>query len=251
MDIEKLLRKECLEVHADESEIQAVVEAAKKTFLKREQACLLSYREFMWNQLHMIRKRWWGLQFILLCFALQFLANEQELFYMRRGMGVFATLFVVLLIPELWKNLTNRCIEIEITTYYSLHQIYATRLMLFGAVDIFLLTLFGTGVYFVLQISIVNLITQFLLPMVVTAWICFVVLGKQCRNSGIAIGLCIIWSAIWWIIASNDYLYNAVTIPLWMAVFAGVCLLLFSAVYRVLKRCDKYMEVSMNGTVFE
>ena len=87
--------------------------------------------------------------------------------------------------------------------------------------------------------------------MVVTACICFVALGKQRRNEWLAIGLCVLWSGVWWAIAANDQLYSAITIPIWLAVFVFAFLFLAFAIYRLLKNCDNYMEVNLNGAVFE
>ncbi|MDM8211473.1 RNA polymerase sigma factor [Mediterraneibacter glycyrrhizinilyticus] len=46
------------------------------------------------------------------------------------------TLFAILIIPELWKNRANCCMEIEGSTYYALRQIYSARILLFGLADI-------------------------------------------------------------------------------------------------------------------
>lgn len=251
MDIEKLLNKDRIEIEADEADIQAVTRKAKMMFLESESKKLLSYHEFIWNQFRMIRKRWWVFQFAILYLAWLFLSTENEAFYVRRGMGVFAALFAIILIPELWRNLSNRCVEIEIASYYSLHQIYAARILLFSAADVLLLTGFLGAARCVLHISLADLITQFLLPMVVTACICFVALGRQYRSGWIAIALCILWSGVWWAIAANDPLYSAITLPIWIAVFAIAFLFLAFSIYRLLKNCNKYMEVNLNGTVFE
>ena len=68
MDIETLLGKERIEVVADEAEIQTVIRKAKAAFMESESQQLLSYHEFIWNQLRMIRKRWWAIQFAVLYF---------------------------------------------------------------------------------------------------------------------------------------------------------------------------------------
>ena len=251
MDIEKLLNKDRIEIVANEAEILAVTRKAKMTFLESESKKLLSYHEFIRAQFRMLRKRWWVLQFAVLYLAWLFLSTENEAFYVRRGMGVFAALFAVILIPELWRNLTNRCMEVEIASYYSLHQIYAARILLFGAVDVLLLTAFIGGAHYFLRIALTDLVTQFLLPMVVTACICFVALGKQHRNEWLAIGLCVLWSGVWWAIIANDSLYLAITLPIWLAVFAFAFLFLAFSVYRLLKNCNKYREVNLSGTVFE
>lgn len=251
MDIEKLLKESRIEVVADEDEIQTVIQKSKAAFLEHESRQLLSYHEFILNQFHMIRKRWWVIQFVLLYLAWLFLSAENEAFYMRRGMGVFAALFAVILVPELWRNISSRCMEIEIASYYSLHQIYAARILLFGAADVLLLTAFIGAAHHFLDIALADLITQFLLPMVVTACICFVVLGRRRYREWAAIGLCVLWSGIWWVIAANDQLYSAITLPIWSAVFALAILLLALSIYRLLKNCNKYTEVNLNGTVFE
>mgnify|MGYP006990195710 CR=1 FL=1 len=49
----------------------------------------------------------------------------------QRILGVVASLFIILIIPELWKNQTYQSMEIEATSYYSLRQIYAARMSLF------------------------------------------------------------------------------------------------------------------------
>ena len=91
-------------------------------------------------------------------------------------MGVAGALFVILLIPELWKNRNCNSMEIEAAAYYSLRQIYAARLLLFGMTDVFLLTVFCLVSSFSLQIAMAELLTQFLFPMVVAACICFGIL---------------------------------------------------------------------------
>ena len=42
---------------------------------------------------------------------------------MMRIMGISATIFVVLIVPEIWKNRRNGAIEIEQASYYTLRQI--------------------------------------------------------------------------------------------------------------------------------
>lgn len=251
MDIEKILDQKRVEIVTDEAEIQSVIRKAKEIFWENESQQFLSYHEFIWKQFHMIRKRWWVIQFVVLYLAWLFLSTEHEAFYIRRGMGVFAALFAIILTPELWRNLSNHCIEIEIASYYSLHQIYAARILLFGAVDILLLTIFIGEAHYFLSISLMELIAQFLLPMVVTACICFMALDNPHRNGWISIGLCVLWSGVWWTIVANDQLYSAITLPIWLIVFILASLFLILTIYRLLKSCDQYMEVNLHGTVFE
>lgn len=251
MEIEKLLNKERLEISVDEAEVQKVIQKSKAAFMAYESSQVLSRKEFIWNQVRMIPKKWWIIQFVVLCLAWQFLMTENEAFYIRREMGVVASLFTILVIPELWRNLSNHCMEIEIASYYSLHQIYAARILLFGAMDVLLLTTFICGAHFMLKIGLTDLVTQFLLPVVVTACICFLTLGRQYCGRWIPIGLCTLWSTVWWVIASNDRLYSAVTFPVWLVITAFAVILLVLSVCRLLKNCDQYVEVNLNGAIAE
>ena len=243
MDIEKLIKESRIEVAFDESEVQTVIEQSKHIFEKRESEHILSYYEFLCDQFRLIRKRWWGLQAVLLCIAWRILATGDEILYIRREMGILGTLFVILMIPELWKNLTNRCMEIESAAYFSLQKIYAARITIFGLMDVLMLSVFGGCVHCITGISVDNIIIELLLPITVTACICFAVLGRQNRSAGFAVALCVIWSAVWWGISANDTIYSSVALPVWIVVFVIAILFLMFMVNRLLKNCNKHMEV--------
>lgn len=53
-----------------------------------------------------------------------------------------ASLFAVLIMPELWKNRNTGAMEIEGTTFYTLRQMYAARIMAFALADGFILGIF-------------------------------------------------------------------------------------------------------------
>ena len=78
---------------------------------------MLSYLEFLYTQFKTINKRWWLLQFFLLTAAEIVFNISNEEYYIRRGLGITGVLFVVLVIPELWKNRTCGCMEIEASSF--------------------------------------------------------------------------------------------------------------------------------------
>ena len=57
-------------------------------------------------------------------------------------MGILAPSFVILILPELWKNRSNGAMEVEGATFFSIKNIYAARMLLFGMVDVCLLSVF-------------------------------------------------------------------------------------------------------------
>ena len=134
MNLEERMKmyKESVQVKSKEEKIQETICKSKNAFFMAEQERTLSYHEFLWTQLRVIQKRWWVLQFMLLVALWIALSSIHDEIYIKRSMGVAAALFVILIIPELWKNRSCECMEIEAASYYSLKQVYAARMLLFG-----------------------------------------------------------------------------------------------------------------------
>ncbi len=64
--------------------------------------------------------------------------------------------------------------EVEGATFFSIKKIYAARMLLFGMVDVCLLSVFLITSTFVLQIAFMDILIQFILPLnVKMAAICF------------------------------------------------------------------------------
>lgn len=251
MKIEKLLKEYNLinKIEVAESKLQETVIKSMDEFYNAEQYEKLSYREFLWVQLKLVQKRWWVLQFIVLCLTGITLVSSYDEGYIQRGMGIMAALFIILIIPEFWKNRTCKSIEVEDASYFSLRQIYSSRLVLFGGVDLLLLTMFCGITTIVFSYEIANLIIQFILPMLVTACICF---GALCSKKGfgenIAIILSVLWSGIWTFVTMNEAIYTVISLPIWF-VFIGIAVLfLCASIYRTVKNSGCYWEVTFNGT---
>lgn len=240
--------KKTARISAREDAIKRTIHMSKAAFYASEQDKVMPYHEFLLAQFKMIQKRWWGFQFlILLLFWISFpLLVEIEA--VQRSMGVTASLFIILVIPELWKNQNNQSMEIEAASYYSLRQIYAARMTLFGIVDVVFITLFCGLASTALNLALSVLLTQFLFPMAITACICFGILcSKHHFNQFAAIGMCIIWSAFWWLLILNDTIYTWITMPLCVGLFGIALAFLSFAIHRTLNSCNNYWEVNLNG----
>ena len=230
-----------------EEKIQETIRKSREAFFLSEQNQTLSYGGFILEQLGLIRKRWWVWQFLLLCLLGMFLMSGQEALYIQRGLGISAALFVILIIPELWKNRTYQSMEIESAAYYSLRQIYAARMLLFGCADILLLTAFIGITVSVLHMGMMDLLIQFLLPMTVTACICFGTLLSRRLNEAGSVGLCLLWSSVWMFLVWNDQVYTLITIPVWIGLLAAALACLGIVMFQTLKRSTDYWEVSVDG----
>ena len=205
------------DIPIDESKLQKTIAVSKSAFLTGESERPVSHAEFLYQQSRYIKKHWWLIQAVLL-FALCLLLHQTEgALHIRRSLGVAAPLFVILILPELWKNRTYDAMEVEGTTFYTLRQVYAARLTLFAGVDLLLLTAFFIGASFFARVTVMELLIQFLLPFNVACGICFQTLyGGRNNSEAFSILLCSVWTGLWTLVVLNDAVYNAISVPVWM-----------------------------------
>lgn len=206
----------------DEEKLLQTIAISKSVFYESEAASSLSWLEFLMQQGHYIKKRWWVLQGALLVFLLCVLKASESPYYIQRSLGVAAPLFVLLILPELWKNRNCGAMEVECTTFYSLRQIYAARMALFAGVDLMLLSLFFCGATFFVRLTVWEMLVQFVLPFNVACCICFRCLYSRKTGSEVfSLLLCAVFTGLWVHVLLNDAVYDAISIPLWSLMLAA------------------------------
>lgn len=230
--------------------IEETIVRSREAFYLAERKETLSYHAFLYMQFKFMDKKWWLFQFIML-FSIWWLlgsVSEEMYIYIGKTLGVGAVLFVILLIPELWKNRSSNSMEIETAAYYSLRQIYSARMLLFGIGDVILLSAFAGASSVTLNIHVSEFIIMFLLPMSITACICFSVLcGRHMMSERSVIFICVSWSAVWLLVILNDNIYGMIAMPVWYALFIAAILYLGISIYRTLKLSNGYWEVQFDG----
>ena len=139
--------------------------------------------------------------------------------------------------------------EVETAAYYSLRQIYAARMLLFGTADACFAAAFCVILRGRLHFTMADLLVQFLFPMVVTACICFGILCNKYAVSEMAsVGVCLVWSGVWWLITMNERIYRAALLPVWVCLFSAALLLLAAVSYRAVINCGKCLETGASGS---
>ena len=63
--------------------------------------------------------------------------------------------------------------------------------------------------------------------------------GSKYFSGGAAAGLCLIWSAVWWLVLLNEEIYAAITMPVWAGLIALALGLLAFVLVRSVKNCEK------------
>ena len=163
-DYKKEVRKKCVSEKAEER----TVRICQNLLIRENQRFRTSYFEFLYQQSKYIRKRWWVLQGIVLgylWFWIKYYGQDQQ--ETIRLIGVLATAFAVLIVPEIWKNRRNKAVEIELVSYYDLRQVCAARTLLFAAVDLLIIMIFLAATCSTGQIPLYDLAVDFLLTMAV------------------------------------------------------------------------------------
>lgn len=211
-----------VEVHCDELKIQKAIDISKKAFIATAAEQMISYAEFLYLQSKYIKKYWWLLQGILLLILYLILSLSDSDFGIRHSLGVAAPLFVILVLPEFWKNRISDAMEVEGTTYYTIRQMYAVRLTLFAGVDMLLISAFLMASSFGTYITLWELLIQFILPFNVTCCICARCLYDS-RNSSEAFSilLCSVWTGLWVLVVLSDVVYYGIAVPVWIALLVG------------------------------
>lgn len=215
-------RKFTYDLPINEDKVMETIAVSRSAFLSGESERSLSHGEFLRLQSRLIKKRWWLLQGVLLSVVCLFLCQMETDYLIRRALGLAGPLFVILILPELWKNRNFDAMEVECTTYYTIRSIYAARLTLFAAVDLLLLSTFFVGASMLTKITLWEMLIQFVLPFNVTCSICFRTLyAKRIRSEALAMLLCILWTACWAMLILSNAVYPMISIPIWIAALAA------------------------------
>ena len=226
-----------MKIHTNEEKIQKAIDASKAAFYAAEETRTLSPMEFLFQQSRYVQKYWWLLQGLLLGAACLLLLGSDSPVFTRRSLGVAAPLFVILVLPELWKNRSSDAMEVEGTTFYTIRQVYAARLALFAGVDLLLLTAFFLGASFFAKVTVWELLVQFVLPFNVGCCICFQCL--YCCRSGseaFSILLCSVWTGLWVLVVLSEPVYNTISVPVWIGLLTASFAFLGYSIHRGQRR---------------
>ena len=234
------------EMHISEEKENRAIEAAKKAFYEGEQERDASFPEFLYEQSRYIQKRWWILQAAVLLGLWWLLVYTESGAYVKKGMGMAASLFAVLIMPELWKNRNTGAMEIEGTTFYTLRQMYAARIMAFALADGFILGIFFAAASLSGRITLWEAVVQFFIPFNISCCICFGTLYSRKTGSEVfSVFLCMMWDAVWFLFLLQEPIYEAVTKPMWALIFISSVLYLFYCVSRGQKKWRQMWEVQI------
>lgn len=229
-----------------EDRVRDVVWRSRDVFFEEAEKYPASYVDFFCGQVGYIRKRWWVLQILALTVLWWCIRNLSRRTDLQCVMGVMAAVFAVLLVPELWKSKASGTMEVEGSTFYSLRQIYAARMLAFGLVDVGFLSVFTVVASATTSLQGKEIIIYFFLPFTVACSILFRTLCSRSMMSQTgAVVLSLLWIAVWLFTVTNEQIYQRISVPVWMVLLLAAALYLCYAVKRTLAASESIWEVGM------
>lgn len=201
--------------------MEETIRLAQHIVAKQQTSERVNYPDFLLLQMRLIKKQWWVLQGAVLFLAWTALNSIGTSWYAQRGMSIVGGLFVILAIPELWKNRETKSMEIEEASYYTLRHVYGAKILSFGFVDIVLLSLFGIAAVHAQQCLITDILKQLIFPVMISTILCLGSLSFHKKISELlAATLCLGANAGWMAVTMNDVVYNRITPAIWAGMFA-------------------------------
>jgi hypothetical protein len=230
----------------DENAINNTVKRAKEAYWIGETERYVSWPEFIYQQMFYINKMWWLFQAVVLLLLWLLLKYAVSGMYAERCMGITAPIFVILFLPELWKNYNYQSMEIEGAAFYSLQKVMAARMLLFGMIDLVLLTAFmGIGVAST-EITMREMIIQFILPMVVTTCICLrLFTGHFARGMVPSIIASLFWLTLWTLVVLREDIYSKISTSIWIILIIFALLYMCYCIYRIMKETGQMYTYNM------
>ena len=232
--------------------IDSLVLKARELINSKDNESRIGFIEFIILQVKIMKKEWWLAQAFLLFIAAKWLSISDGEAYVQRGLSIIASLFVILVIPELWRNIENKSIEIEETSIFNLRKIYAAKLIAFGFVDTTILTLFCIYAVQMQEIMFADILKQFIFPIMIASMICMKAFsGRKYFNQLITMIICIAANMVWMIIVLNENIYLKITPFVWVVMFSTSILLTIYYIKKALRNNIRHLEVKINEFGFE
>lgn len=213
--------------------IEKTILESKKAYFKIEEQSITNTVEFMISQIKYISKTLWIIQIILLivfCYIIRGYALQVDKVHFSVCFSIFAPVLVIVLIPELWKNIQYKSIEIESTTLHSINKIYAARVLVLGILDLICASIMIIISAKVTNTPIYELGIYFLVPFNLTCAICFTILNSSRRiySEFFSISICVVWAVVWYGISKYGMIYECIQEWIWILfIIISTCYILY------------------------
>ncbi|MBU5485560.1 hypothetical protein KQI86_14670 [Clostridium sp. MSJ-11] len=220
----------------------------KAHFLKTLRFPKATYRDFLFSQLHYIRKRVWAVS-VLIVFIGWMIAFGAPAFTYQNfesfkiwGISALLPFLAMLTVTEIYRSAAYRMAELEASCRFSLLQIIMARITILGGGNFVILTLLLIFINWVSAYSLLQIIVYLMVPYLVVCGICLWILNRARNQEGVygcAVAACLVCviSMLFGNVVPN--IYANVHLNSWLVIFACCCVFIGIQICKLLKEMEE------------
>lgn len=192
--------------------------------------------EFFCTQVLFLKSNIWIMQIACIGIALllSYVCNQHNMLFLIRWILSFVPVLLHMLsIPLLLRSSDNRVVEIEHVTYYQYSNVFMSRLVLLGVIQLFFISLFMLCTLGITQLSFQQILLYTLVPFhlsyIVSFLVIFIAHQDVCINYSIVSN--IILSVILFLLTNTKVYMEDVYLYVWKWMFVISVILIFVMMY--------------------
>ncbi|MBK3496516.1 hypothetical protein JFL43_16960 [Viridibacillus sp. YIM B01967] len=232
--------------------IDNTVGLAKRAFERTGIKYEMSFREILVGQIKYISPSLWVIQAALLFIILVFLlvSNSTHNAYQSviTTISVASPIIALVVIPELAKSFNHHVWEMESTCKFDLQKLLAIRLIIIGALDMFVITIMVVITSTFYELSFINISLYILVPFNMASSIYLYILrrirGKAATIICLTVGIFMALGV--GLLAVYSELYTLISTFIWMTMFIFSTVVLVYELIHMLKSLQEGEKLEWN-----
>jgi uncharacterized membrane protein YvlD (DUF360 family) len=232
-------------------ELKAVFEApspiGKERFLKQLRYPKITYQEFLFNQLHYIRKRVWLASALIVLLGLLTAFHLPIFDWTKNGIKIWSISSVLpflalITITEVYRSSAYNMSELEGSCRFSVPQIVMARMSILGTVNSVVLVLLLILINRVSAYSLPQTILYVTVPYLVVCAACLWLLNRMHGSDGIyacAVAACLVSLSSILCEISTGIFYSATYINGWLTLYVVCFVLIGFQMHKLVKQLEE------------
>lgn len=226
--------------------LEETITLSKRILMEREKEKETGMLAFIFGQMRFISKGTWAVK------AFVFLGMFFSLYVIRpeggksaeQMMAVASSLLVLTAMPEIWKNIRYRAVDVESCTRFGLKKAYLARFLLLGMTDLCMATFFVLCANRWISSSFYQIAVWLLVPYNSMLMICLSIMafGKRGSESMAEAGGALWMAVVFWL-TGYWHIYEKVQLFMWGILLAASYVYLIFVIGRIVKSANRLSEV--------
>ncbi len=229
-NLKTLLQREAKNQSNSREKLQETIFLCQKAIWEIQRNQEISAFEFIWYQARFIAKETWIAQAaifagMLFCIFVWDIHSRLEMDLL---ITVAAPMMILFAVPEMWKNIRYRAIDVEACTKFGLKKSYLARFILLGMTNLCMVTVLVILESRLFQMPMYEFSIRFLVPYNSTLMLCFFVMSRKRQVSEyMIVGSGVLWTAVLCWLTKHFCIYENVQMTIWCGLIVLSCFYIF------------------------